>query len=72
MVIPYIYLTCWHMKSTFYERQHLATVIISIATTSKPKNIRAKVKPVSSERGRTRLRLRPIHIQVFILYVPRQ
>jgi hypothetical protein len=21
MVIPYIYSTCWRMKSTFYERQ---------------------------------------------------
>jgi hypothetical protein len=23
MVILYIYSTCWSMKSTFYERQHL-------------------------------------------------
>jgi hypothetical protein len=22
MVISYIYLTCWHMKTTFYVRQH--------------------------------------------------
>jgi hypothetical protein len=24
MVISYIYSICWHMKSTFYERQHRA------------------------------------------------
>jgi hypothetical protein len=22
MVISYIYLICWHMKTSFYERQH--------------------------------------------------
>jgi hypothetical protein len=29
LVISYIYSTCWHMKSTFYERQHRATIDVA-------------------------------------------
>jgi hypothetical protein len=28
MVISYIYLTCWHMKSLFYERQQLCMLSV--------------------------------------------
>jgi hypothetical protein len=28
MVISYIYSTCWRMKSTFYECQHSAIMIV--------------------------------------------
>jgi hypothetical protein len=33
MVIPCIYSTCWHMKSTFYEHQHILILISCIAST---------------------------------------
>jgi hypothetical protein len=30
MVILYIYLTCWHMKSMFYERQLLSNADLTL------------------------------------------